>query len=993
MKKFIALLGLTAVTATNTFAHKHDFGVSVFDNYDRLPHAGKRVATQSQQKAKAMFPGFYVTTDKLTGMPRIVYGKTLQVPGGNTTEKSAYLLANQLQQLGVEAAQWQRTNALNAPHASFVHYKQVIDGREVVFSQLSFRFTITGLLQRVTLKTYGQPQPGTQPAMSATQAENAPTLIAGLQDMNIQAKTIGTNWVWFPVPTQNGYVLRPSWPFTISGTDKHDEAMPVELEGYIDATDGTVLYRTNNVKEEVNLTINGSVYKTNISTPATIEPLSNLAVTIGSNTGYTDANGYYVNTALNVPQSATLRLQGRWSTVRTGGSSGSIPSFTHNIAANGTTYTYPNTSPSGDQFVNAYYHTNRMHDFMKQFYPNGSGFTGLDVSLSTNVDVTSSTGCNAFYNGTSINFFTENASCNSFANVNDIVYHEYGHGINGRFYSYIKGGGGMQNGGLNEGYADVWALSLTQNPVLGGGAFKSGGGSIRTYNTPAKVFPKDRNSEVHANGEIVAGAWWDYGTKVGSVDTMAVLFAKTLYDVPDGPEGTEGEVYHEVLASAVVNDDDDNDLTNGTPHFQQLVEAFAIHGIYLMMDAEVEHTEIAHRKTESEAIEVKANITVSEPAYFKHLKLIYKNRTAAAWDTVTLNNVGAGATGGVDYSGTIPAQPSGSIVDYFFLTYDVLNNPAYSFPRGFSTVGSGNEVTLPYQFAVGLRRFDGTDFETPATGWTIGNATGDNATAGKWTQAVPVASFWRPSGVSPYIQQPGSDKTSGTGSCLVTGNAISTSTDYASADVDGGRTTAISPLIDITGAKNPIVEYYRWYGNDQGGRSSNPRTDMWQVQVRDANSPLWNNVDYTYQSDYNWRRRIFHVRDYLATSNQIQIRFIATDAVISSLTNNGENVVEAAIDDFSVYDAWTTGITTVENNNRIAIYPNPANNEVTITLKNAATGTITLQDIAGRILIQLNMNDNNRTYQLNTTQLAAGTYILQVQHAAGAYTQRVAIVH
>lgn len=412
-----------------------------------------------------------------------------------------------------------------------------------------------------------------------------------------------------------------------------------------------------------------------------------------------------------------------------------------------------------------------------------------------------------------------------------------------------------------------------------------------------------------------------------------------------------------------------------------------------MMDAEVEHTEIAHRKTESEAIEVKANITVSEPAYFKHLKLIYKNRTAATWDTVTLNNNGAGATGGVDYSGIIPAQPSGSIVDYFFLTYDVLNNPAYSFPRGFSTISSGNEVTLPYQFAVGLRRFDGTDFETPATGWTIGNATSDNATSGKWTQAVPVASFWRPSGVSPYIQQPGNDKTTGTGSCLVTGNAISTSTDYASADVDGGRTTAISPVIDITGAKNPIIEYYRWYGNDQGGRSSNPRTDMWQVQVRDANSPLWNNVDYTYQSDYNWRRRIFHVRDYLATSNQIQIRFIATDAVITSLTNNGENVVEAAIDDFSVYDAWTTGIANIENENRIAIYPNPANNEVTITLKNATKGTITLQDIAGRTLMQLNMNDNNRTYQLNTTQLAAGTYILQVQHAAGTYTQRIAIVH
>lgn len=992
MKKFIALLGLTAFTATNTFAHKHHFGVSVFDHYDRLPHAAKQVAAQSQQKAKSLFPGFNVTTDKLTGVPRIIYGKTLQVPGATPTDKSAFLLINQLQQLGVEAAQWQQTNALNAQHASFVHYKQVIDGKEVVFTQLSFRYTTTGLLQRVTLKTYGQPQPGTQPVLSATQVANAPSLVAGLQDMNIQAKNIGANWVWFPVPTQHGYVLRPSWPFTITGTDKHDEAMPVELEGYIDAIDGTVLYRTNNVKEEVNLTINGSVYKTNVITPATIEPLANLAVTIGSNTGYTDDNGYYVNNSLNVPQTATLRLQGRWSTVRIGAASGNIPSFTHDIVANGTTYTYPNTTPSGDQFVNGYYHANRAHEFMKQFYPNGSGFTGLDVSLPTIVDISSSTGCNAFYNGTSINFFEENSSCNSFANVNDVVYHEYGHGINGRFYAYIKGSGGMVNGGLNEGYADIWAMGITKDPVLGRNAFKSGG-SIRTYNTPAKVYPMDRNSEVHANGEIIAGAWWDYGTEVGSVDSMSALFAKTLYDVPDGPEGTEGEVYHEVLISAIMNDDNDNDITNGTPHFQQITKAFAIHGIFLMMDADLEHTEIANRKIEAEPIDVKANITLAEPAFFKHLKVIYKNRTAANWDTIVLSNNGAGATGGIDFSGQIPAQPSGSIVDYFFITYDMFENPAYSFPNGYSTIGARTEFTIPYQFAVGLRRVFGTDFESDSTDWAIATAASDNATSGKWIHAVPVASYWRPSGVSPYIQQPGNDNTTGSGKCLVTGNAGSSSSSYTLADVDGGSTSAVSPIIDITGLNTPIIEYYRWYGNDQGGRSTNPRSDLWQAQIRDATSLLWINVDYTYQSDYNWRRRIFNVRNFLQTSNKIQVRFVATDAINTSRPNNGENVVEAAVDDFFLYDAWTTGIDNIATNSNIAIYPNPANNDVTITLSNATAGHILLQDLTGRTLMQQTTDNVQKHYTFNTTSLAPGTYVIQVQNQQTTFTQRVAVVH
>ena len=73
--------------------------------------------------------------------------------------------------------------------------------------------------------------------------------------------------------------------------------------------------------------------------------------------------------------------------------------------------------------------------------------------MGTNVDVAGS--CNAYYDG-EINFFAEGNGCNATAKIPDVVYHEYGHAINN--YRY---GSGMQNGGLNEGFADLWALSLT----------------------------------------------------------------------------------------------------------------------------------------------------------------------------------------------------------------------------------------------------------------------------------------------------------------------------------------------------------------------------------------------------------------------------------------------------------------------------------------------------------------------------------------------------
>ena len=132
------------------------------------------------------------------------------------------------------------------------------------------------------------------------------------------------------------------------------------------------------------------------------------------------------------------------------------------------------------------------------------------------------------------------------------------------FYNDM-GQGAMFNGALNEGSADVWGMSITHNPVLGQGAHGTSGSSIRVYNAAPKVYPQDIEGEVHADGEIIAGAWWDVATNINSVDTMTQIFTKTYYDTPDGPNGTEGEVYHDVLISALLNDDNDNNLNNGTP--------------------------------------------------------------------------------------------------------------------------------------------------------------------------------------------------------------------------------------------------------------------------------------------------------------------------------------------------------------------------------------------------------------------------------------------
>lgn len=977
MKKLLLALGLAAsFSPAIAQQYDHAYEYSVFSDYRFLKPVDNSAILATREKLKNLFPGWKLSADKLDGSFNDIYGKAVAVPGNSITEKVQYCLNNQLRNLGVDASEWKQANAVAASHAQYVYFSHEINGRKVIFSSLQFRFTPDGKLVRIKMNSYGTPATGVTAGLSQADAMRTKAMTNDLSALNVTNKTIGNDWVWFPVPSDGKYSLHPAWPFSVAGTTK--ENFPVAFTGYIDAINGELLYRTNEIHEAFDLKVKGDVNKTNLATPPvfTSEGLPNLKVVIGATTYYTDDTGLLAVPALTPSLNATLYLDGRWSTVRDVTSSGTIPSFTQAFAANGTTYLYPTTAPSTRRHVNAYYHVNVVHDFMKKFFPTSTGFTALDAPLPTVVDVAGS--CNAFYNGNSINFYAAGGSCNSFAEIGDVVYHEYGHGISGRFYNFINGSGGMNNGALNEGCSDVWAMSITNDPILGRNAY-TGGGNIRTYNGNPKVYPTDIVGEVHGDGEIIAGAWWDVAQNIGSLDTMTQIFSKTYFDAPDGPTGTEGKVYHDVLISALMNDDDDANLGNGTPHFEAIIRAFARHGILLLSDAVLTHTEVPHQQS-GQDVTINAKLTLTEPDFFHQLKMFYRNRTntPAQWDSVVMVD-----NGGFNFSGTIPGQPSATIVDYYFVADDPLSVSSFGFPGGYSSSANPVQVGIPYQFGVNLRPVTGTDFEGTLTGWILGGVVGDDATGGQWIQAVPVASFYNTLPV-----QTGADHTSGTGQCLVTGNAPNITAGSNNADVDGGKTTVMTPVFDLTGYANPVIEYYRWFSNDRG---SNARSDMWVTQIHAENSPLWKNVESSYQSDYSWRRRVFAVSEYL-TSSKVQMRFIATDAMSSSLPNNGQGTVEAGVDDFFIYDAWTSGVDNVASL-KAAVYPNPADDKISIVVPQGAKGTITLYDLSGKAISSQPMTDGVQQYSINTTALAAGQYLLTIQTGKTIQSNKVVVGH
>jgi hypothetical protein len=329
--------------------------------------------------------------------------------------------------------------------------------------------------------------------------------------------------------------------------------------------------------------------------------------------------------------------------------------------------------------------------------------------------------------------------------------------------------------------------------------------------------------------------------------------------------------------------------------------------------------------------------------------------------------------GGFNFTAQIPAQPQGAVVDYYFSIFDVLPIATVNYPENFTRDQTlANQSNIPYQFAVGVSTRLQITFEgdSDVDNWQLG-ITSDKATQGKWIHADPTGTTYNPNGgaFGTFVTQTGNDHTLGTGKCLVTGNGSSIS----NADVDGGATTIYTPVFELSSYVSPIIEYYRWFSNDRSsGQESNRRKYSWSAAIRVASGSTWNPVENTIQSDYSWRRRVFAVDQILPGQRSIQMRFVATD------NTSAPAIIEAAIDDFFIYDGVPTSVNDVAPA-KASIYPNPADESVTVSLPQAIKGSIAVYDLTGKQVSSLEMDGARKSYTIETTNLAAGQYMLLIQ--------------
>jgi hypothetical protein len=106
--------------------------------------------------------------------------------------------------------------------------------------------------------------------------------------------------------------------------------------------------------------------------------------------------------------------------------------------------------------------------------------------------------------------------------------------------------------------------------------------------------------------------------------------------------------------------------------------------------------------------------------------------------------------------------------------------------------------------------------------------------------------------------------------------------------------------------------------------------------------------------------------------------FTATDTSLSTFfTTNA--LIEAAVDDIQVFDmgSYPAGISDLGNLSS-SIYPNPANNEITITSNEEGDAQLTILNTVGQAVYNSKSYFKNKK-TIDCTQLANGIYFLKLE--------------
>ena len=502
-----------------------------------------------------------VRVDTRSGAPRLISGAPLMFGASFTgMAESDYVTAarryveDHADDLGFGPADMRLNESatLIAKDIQLVSFKITRGGVEIQDANVDFRFK-NGQLVQVANKSYGE-----------AQVEDGATEFADLESVvekSLKPKSLARSRELFRVvPSDRGYTLKKVVEFNAL-TDE-GKLYIVEVE----AGSGE-LFEVRPTEFNFDGVARGEVYeRTYYKERATVMPYRDLNINYSGGGITTDEEGRFSGLP-NKAEPSLNGFRGKFVNVRTNtGATVKIDG-----AKDGDEWTLQftrssNEDTSADKTMAqsmTFYHLNKEIQHAKKWI-NPRWFTR---PLTANVNLRQS--CNAYWDGSTVNLFSAGNGCANTGLIADVFYHEWGHGLHANT-------SGIDDRAYSEGFSDACALLLTRSNLVGPGFRLANGAPVRDLTT-LKVYPKDADTEVHQEGLIIAGAYWDlfselkkeYG-EAKAVEVLSNFVFKAIYTT---------HAYTDVYDALLTIDSDGGNSLGKSKNFCHINRAFARHGL------------------------------------------------------------------------------------------------------------------------------------------------------------------------------------------------------------------------------------------------------------------------------------------------------------------------------------------------------------------------------------------------------------------------------
>lgn len=119
-------------------------------------------------------------------------------------------------------------------------------------------------------------------------------------------------------------------------------------------------------------------------------------------------------------------------------------------------------------------------------------------------------------------------------------------------------------------------------------------------------------------------------------------------------------------------------------------------------------------------------------------------------------------------------------------------------------------------------------------------------------------------------------------------------------DLDGGLTSILSPIFDLSTYVDPRLDFHWWLVNFQGG-SGDPTNDNFVIEISNNGSNFVEVSRFNQRFNFLWTKEEIRILDYVSLSNTMFLKVSMTD-------DAPDDIVEAAFDGFEIVETANTGL-------------------------------------------------------------------------------------